>query len=312
VNAPPGDREAAPEPAARVAGFAAIVGRPNVGKSTLLNRLVGEKVAIVSPVPQTTRHRIQAVRNVPGRGQIVFLDTPGIHKPAHRMNRRMVAQAWATLSGADVILWVTDAEAGLGAGDRFILERLRTVSAPLFLILNKVDRVRKPRLLPLIEAYARQATFAEIIPISALDGTQCDVLLDRILAALPDGPALFPEDYLTDQPERTLAAEIVREKLFLRVREEVPHAVAVRVDEFREEPGLVRIGATILVEREGQKGILIGRDGGLLKEAGSAARLEMEGLLGVKVFLRLWVQVERGWRDKGAVLDALGLAGPEA
>jgi len=248
---------------------------------------------------------------VPGRGQVVFLDTPGIHRPDHRMNRRMVAQTWQALSGVDLILFMVDAEAGKGGGDHFILERLRAQSTPVFLLLNKVDRIAKPRLLPLIEAYVRERTFQEVIPLSAADGTHCDLLLDRILALLPLGPAYFPDDYLTDQPERVLAAEIVREKLFQRTREEVPHSVAVRIDEYREEADLTRIHATILVEREGQKGILIGRDGLLLKEAGMEARLELEALLAAKVFLKLWVEVERGWRDRGAVLDLLGVVGPE-
>jgi GTPase len=292
-------------------GFVVVVGRPNVGKSTLVNRLVGQKVAIVSAVPQTTRHRIQAVRTVPGRGQVVFLDTPGIHRPDHRMNRRMVAQTWQALSGVDLILFMVDAEAGKGGGDHFILERLRAQSAPVFLLLNKIDRVRKPQLLPLIGAYNREHAFREVIPLSAADGTHCDLLLEQILAVLPAGPAYFPDDYLTDQPERVLAAEIVREKLFQRTREEVPHSVAVRIDDYREEPELTRIHATILFEREGQKGILIGRDGAFLKEAGTEARVELEAVLATRVYLELWVQVEKGWRDKGAVLDALGVVGPE-
>jgi len=291
-------------------GFVVVVGRPNVGKSTLVNRLVGQKVAIVSAVPQTTRNRIQAVRTLPGRGQVVFVDTPGIHRPDHRMNRRMVAQTWQSLSGVDLILFMVDAEAGKGAGDHFILERLRTQSVPVFLLLNKIDRIRKPQLLPLIDAYIKESAFQEVIPLSAADGTHCDLLLDQILAVLPAGPAYFPDDYLSDQPERVLAAEIVREKLFQRTREEVPHSVAVRIDEYREEAALTRIRATILVDRDGQKGILIGRDGVLLKEAGMEARLELEAVLATKVFLELWVQVEKGWRDKGTVLDALGVVGP--
>jgi GTP-binding protein Era len=292
-------------------GFVVVVGRPNVGKSTLVNRLVGQKVAIVSAVPQTTRHRIQAVRTIPGRGQVVFLDTPGIHRPDHRMNRRMVAQTWQALSGVDLILFMVDAEAGKGSGDHFILERLRTQSVPVFLLLNKIDRVRKPQLLPLISAYNREHAFQEVIPLSATDGTHCDLLLDEILKVLPAGPAYFPDDYLTDQPERVLAAEIVREKLFQRTREEVPHSVAVRIDEYREEGNLTRIHATILVERDGQKGILIGREGILLKEAGMEARVELEAVLATKVYLELWVQVEKGWRDKAAVLDAVGVVGPD-
>jgi GTP-binding protein Era len=292
-------------------GFVPLIGRSNVGKSTLLNRLVGQKVSIVSPVSQTTRNRIQAILTVPRRGQVVFLDTPGIHKPQYRMNRRMVALALESLAGTDLILFMIDAAAGRGPGDDFVLERLKEVSVPVLLLLNKVDRIRKEKLLPLIDGFRGEERFAHIIPLSAADGTQCDVLLERVLDLLPEGPPLFPADSLTDRPERFLAAEIVREQLLLRTREEVPHALAVRIESYREDPGIVRIEAAILVERESHKGIVIGRGGRMLKEAGTAARLELEGLLATRVFLRLFVQVERGWRQDARILDDLGLRGPD-
>jgi GTP-binding protein Era len=299
--APPGFRS----------GFVALIGRPNVGKSTLLNRLIGQKVSIVSSVPQTTRNRIQAVLTVPGRAQIVFLDTPGIHKPKFRMNRRMVGLALEAMGGTDLVLFMVDAHEGKGPGDGFVMQRLRDVSAPVFLLLNKIDRIPKQTLLPLIDAYRTEGEFAEVLPISAADGTQCDRLLDLLIEALPEGPAYFPEDYLTDQPERHLAAEIVREKIFWHTRQEVPHSVAVRIDEFHEEEGLVHLGATVLVERESHKGIVIGRGGKLLKQVGTEARKELESILGSKVFLEIWVRVEPDWRQRGPILDELGVTGPE-
>jgi GTP-binding protein Era len=300
-EAPPGYRS----------GFVPLIGRSNVGKSTLLNRLVGQKVSIVSPVAQTTRNRIQAILSVPSRGQIVFLDTPGIHKPRYRLNRRMVALALESLSGTDVILFMADASTGRGSGDDFVLERLRGVEVPVVLLLNKVDRIRKDKLLPMIDSFQKDAAFAHVIPISALDGTQCDVVLERVLELLPEGSPLFPADSLTDQPERFLAAEIVREKLLHHTREEIPHALAVRIETYQEEDEMVRIEAVILVDRDSQKGIVIGKGGSMLKQAGTEARLELERLLASKVFLQLFVRVERGWRQNARILDELGVRGPE-
>jgi GTP-binding protein Era len=311
---PPGDGQQGAFPKAPPgfrSGFVPLIGRPNVGKSTLLNRLVGQKVSIVSSVPQTTRNRIQAVLTVPGRAQVVFLDTPGIHRPKFRMNRRMVGLALEALSGNDLILFMVDAHEGKGPGDGFVMQRLRGIRAPVFLLLNKIDRIQKEKLLPLIDAYRTQGEFAEVLPISALDGTQCDRLLDLLIERLPEGPGYFPEDYLTDQPERHLAGEIIREKIFAHTRQEVPHSVAVRIDEYREEERLVRLGATVLVERESHKGIVIGRGGSLLKRVGTEARTELESILGSKVFLEIWVQVEPDWRQRGPILDELGLTGPE-
>ncbi len=288
-------------------GFVPLVGRPNVGKSTLLNRLVGYKVAIVSPVPQTTRNRIRGVLTLPGRGQVVFIDTPGIHKPKFRMNRRMVTLALETLTETDVILFMVDVSERMGGGDRFVMRQLREADTPTFLLLNKIDRVRKDALLPMIDAYRREMEFAEIIPISATDGTQCDRLVDVLLENLPVGPALFPEDYLTDQMQRFLAGEIVREKLLYHTRQELPHATAVQVESYKEEGSLVRIQATFLVERDHQKAIVIGKQGSLLKIIGTEARLELEQQLDTKVFLELWVRVEPGWRQSERLLDELGI-----
>jgi GTP-binding protein Era len=288
-------------------GFVPLVGRPNVGKSTLLNRLIGYKVAIVSPVPQTTRNRIRGVLTLPGRGQVVFIDTPGIHKPKFRMNRRMVNLALEALPDTDVILFMVDASEKMGGGDRFVMQQLREAGTPTFLLLNKIDRVRKNALLPIIDAYSREMEFAEIIPISAADGTQCDRLVDVLLQHLPVGPAYFPEDYLTDQLQRFLAGEIVREKLLYHTRQELPHATAVRVESYKEDGPLLRIQATILVERENQKAIVIGKQGGLLKIIGTEARLELEEQLETKVFLELWVRVEPSWRKSDRLLDELGI-----
>jgi len=288
-------------------GFVPLVGRPNVGKSTLLNRLVGYKVAIVSPVPQTTRNRIRGVLTLAGRGQVIFIDTPGIHKPKFRMNRRMVSLALDAMAETDVILFMVDVSQAMGGGDRFVMKQLREAGVPTFLLLNKIDLVRRDALLPIIEAYRHEMEFAEIIPISAGDGTQCDHQVDVILQNLPVGPAYFPEDYLTDQMQRFLAGEFVREKLLYHTRQELPHAVAVRVESYKEESSLVRIRATILVERENQKAIVIGKQGALLKTIGTEARLELEQQLGTKVFLELWVHVEPDWRQSERLLDELGI-----
>ncbi len=301
------EEAAAEEGAGFRSGFVPLVGRPNVGKSTLLNRLVGYKVAIVSPVPQTTRNRIRGVLTLPDRGQVVFIDTPGIHKPKFRMNRRMVSLALDAMAETDVILFMVDVTQRLGPGDRFVMRQLRAAGIPTFLLLNKIDLVRKDALLPIIDAYRKEMEFAEIIPISASDGTQCEHLVDVILKHLPVGPAYFPEDYLTDQVERFLAGEFVREKLLYHTRQELPHAVAVRVESYKEEASLVRIQATILVERENQKAIVIGKQGSLLKKIGTEARLELEEQLGSKVFLELWVRVEPAWRQSERLLDELGI-----
>jgi GTP-binding protein Era len=291
------------------AGFAALVGWTNVGKSTLMNRIVGEKVAAVAEVPQTTRNRIQGIRNVPGRGQVVFVDSPGLHRPRHRMNRNMVRLAVESLRAVDLALLVVDAARGLGEGDEQAAEVVKRAGKPALAVLNKVDLVRsKSRLLPMMETVVGQWGMNEAIPISALTGNGCDELLDRVVAHLPEAEPLFPEDTYTDQPERALAAEWVREKLLQKTRQEVPHAVAVEIERWLDrEDGVIEIDATILVERESQKAIVIGRGGGLLKQVGVEARGDLERLLGTRVFLTLWVKVRPGWRDDERVLRQLGL-----
>ena len=291
-------------------GFVAVVGRPNVGKSTLVNRLIGEKVAIVSDKPQTTRNRILAVLNRPG-GQVVLFDTPGIHKPMHRMNERMVEAALSSLGQVDVALWVVDVTEEYGPGDRYVKEVLARSGKAVMLALNKIDLIPKPQLLPLIDQYRRLLDFVEVIPLSALEGDNVDVLGERLVAHLPEGDRLYPEDFLTDQPERFFVAEMVREQILRHTRQEIPYSTAVVVDSFKEGDPLVRIEASILVERPSQKGILIGRGGAMLKAIGSADRREIEAFLGTKVYLGLSVKVREGWREDPAVLDEMGLGKPE-
>ncbi len=290
-------------------GLVSIVGWTNVGKSTLLNRLIGEKLAAVADVPQTTRNRITGVRTFAGRAQAVFLDTPGFHRPRSRMNRAMVEIARQSLSGVDVVMFLVDAARGLGPGDEEAASLVRPLVVPKIAVLNKIDLVRpKTRLLPMLRTAVTEWGFSEAVPVSARTGEGCDALLELVLRLLPVGPFLFPEDYLTDQPERALVAEWVREKLLHHTRQELPHATAVMVDRWEERPdGLVTIEVTILVERESQKGIVIGKGGALLKTVGSEARLEAERLLGTKVLLRLWVKVRTDWRNDERTLREIGL-----
>ena len=298
----------APESAPR-AGIVALVGWTNVGKSTLLNRLVGDNLAAVADVAQTTRHRITGVLNVSSRGQIVFVDTPGLHRPKSRMNRGMVRVARQSVHDVDLVLVMVDAARGLGPGDRQAAESLVADGVDRLMVLNKIDRIRPiSRLLPLMQDVVEKWNFREVIPISALTGDGCDTLVERILAHLPEGPPLFPEDYLTDQTERSLAAERIREKLLALTRDELPHATAVLIERWEERPdGLVEISATILVDRDSQKQIVIGKGGQLLKQVGTEARLELEQFLGRKVFIRLWVKVRKNWRDDEGTLRDLGL-----
>jgi GTP-binding protein Era len=285
-------------------GFVAIVGRPNAGKSTLVNALVGRKVAIVSPRPQTTRNRIQGIVNRDD-AQIVLIDTPGIHQPQNVLSRQMMDEAQHALEGVDVLSLIVDAAVDFGAGDEFSLEWVRRFHGPTFLLLNKVDRVRKQLLLPLIERYAALYDFVEVFPISALTGEGCTALVDSWLARLPESPPYFPPDQFTDQPERFLAAELIREKAIVATREEVPHAIAVLVDSFEEKKELVKIRATLYVEREGQKGILIGKRGETMKKIGTQARREIESILGTHVFLELFVKVQPNWRQNSALVRQL-------
>lgn len=285
-------------------GFVAILGRPNAGKSTLVNSLVGRKVAIVSSKPQTTRHRIQGIVNRED-AQIILIDTPGIHKPATALNRQMMQEVAQALEGVDIASLLADATEDFGPGDRHALAWLANFHGPAQLLLNKIDRIAKKRLLPLIDVWRKQHDFADIFPISALTGEGLDSLAESWAAGLPESPPYFPADQFTDQPARFLAAEIIREKAIRETREEVPHSVAVVVESFEEGQKLVRIRATLYVEREGQKGILIGRGGGKLKEIGTAARKEIESLLGGKVFLEMVVRVLPHWRENPAVVRQL-------
>ena len=286
-------------------GFISIVGRPNVGKSTLLNVLLGEKIAIISDKPQTTRNKILGIVNAPG-AQVVFMDTPGIHKPMHKMNEFMVKTALRTYNEVDVILLLVEATERPGLGDRYIIETLAKVKTPVFLLINKVDLVEKDRLLPLIGEYSTLYPFSEIIPVSALKNDLGD-LMNAILKRLPQGPKYFPDDQLTDQPERFIVSELIREKVFALTKEEIPYSTAVLIEEMKEEPEITRIHAVIYVERDSQKGILIGKGGSMLKQIGTLARQDAEKLLGVKVFLKLYVKVKKGWREDERALRNLGL-----
>jgi GTP-binding protein Era len=282
------------------------VGRPNVGKSTLVNQLVGQKVAIVSDKPQTTRNRILAVLNRPA-GQIVLFDTPGIHKPMHRMNRRMVEAATRSLAQVDAALWLVDVSEELGSGDRYVAEVLERSGRPVILGLNKIDKVPKPSLLPAIDSYRQLMDLSELIPLSALTGENVELVAEKLLALLPVGEALYPEDFLTDQPERFFVAEMVREQILKLTREEIPYATGVIVESFKEEDRLVRIEAVVYVERQSQKGILIGKGGQMLKKVGTAARREIEAFLDSRVFLGLFVKVREGWREDPGTLDRMSL-----
>ena len=290
-------------------GYVALVGWTNVGKSTLLNRLVGEKVAAVSDVPQTTRGRILGAWTDRERGQAVFVDTPGFHRPEHRLNRAMLEVARRAIEGVDLALLVVDAARGVGEGDLETARSLEKARVARLGLLNKIDLVEpKARLLPMIETLSREGGLEEVLPVSARTGEGCDVLMDRVFALLPAGDPPFDEDYLTDQPERQLAAEWIREKLLHATRQEVPHALAVLVEGWRTRAdGLVEIDAVVLVERESQKGIVIGKGGAVLKKVGSAAREEIERMLGARVFLRLFVKVRPEWRDDERALRELGI-----
>ncbi len=292
------------------AGYVALIGRPNGGKSTLMNRLVGQKLSIVSDKPQTTRHRITGVLNTP-EGQLVFIDTPGIHKPEHTMNRRMVKAALDTLREADLVVLVVDAAEPAGYGDRFVMALLADLHKPLIVVLNKVDRIKsKVNLLPRIESYARGIKCHAVIPLSALKGEHVDGLLKEMLAALPEGEPLFDEDYFTDQSERTLASELIREKVLLHTRDELPYSTAVVIDQFGEPetPGAVtRIYASIIVDHASQKPIVIGKGGDMIKRIGTEARKDLEEMLEGRVFLDLHVKVREDWRDDERLLDEIGL-----
>ena len=290
-------------------GVVALIGRPNAGKSTLLNRIVGEKIAIVSDKPQTTRTRISGIVTRP-EGQIVFLDTPGIHKPGYELNRRMMGIVNDALSTVDLIMLIMDATQAIGAGDRFVLEMLKRVKKPAFLLPNKVDAIRdKGRLLPFIGAIAKEVEFAEVIPISALKGDGADLLIAKAFEYLPERPPLYPDDEMTDQPERVIVAEFVREKILQVTAEELPYVTAVVTETWEEDEVATKIGCVIYVERQSHRAIVIGKGGARLKEIGTAARADIEKLLGRHVFLSLFVKIREHWRDDQRVLDELGIRG---
>jgi len=291
-------------------GFVSIIGRPNAGKSTLLNALVGEKVAIVTHKPQTTRHRIQGFVNVKGGkgrqpGQIVLVDTPGVHKPDSPLGSRMMREVNAALEERDVVLLIVDATQAFGKGDQFVLELLKDVTSPVILLLNKIDVIEKPKLLEIIDRYSKLRDFAEIIPISAAKRKGLEELIDSVIKRLPEGPRFFEKDQITDQPERVLVAEMIRERVLIETGQEVPYATAVKIESFEEGSKLTRIAAAIYCEREGQKAILIGKGGMMLKRIGTSARKQIERFLGTKVFLELFVKVRENWRSSEAALDDL-------
>ncbi|MDD4601640.1 GTPase Era [bioreactor metagenome] len=287
-------------------GFVSVIGRPNVGKSTLVNSLIGQKVAIMSDKPQTTRNKILCILNTED-AQIVFIDTPGIHKPKHKLGEYMVETATRTLREVDVILFVVDATASLGAGEQFIMENLASIKTPVMLVVNKIDQVSKRELLPIIQKYTEQYNFAAVVPISALEKTNLNDLVDEIKKHLEPGPQYYPEDMITDQPERLLIAELVREKVLHMTREEIPHAIAVDIEEITTRSNNdLYIRAVIYVERDSQKGIVIGAKGQLLKEIGQTARVDIENLLGSKAYLDLWVKVKKDWRNRDGILKSFG------
>ena len=293
-------------------GFVSLIGRPNAGKSTLVNRVVGTKLAIVSDKPQTTRNRILAVRNYSGdpSAQVIFVDTPGIHRPLHRMNVRMVDMAMESIGDVDLIGLVRDATDGVGAGDRFVLRSLEQTRVPVILVLNKIDRITKTRLLPIIDWYSRQREFAAIVPVSALTGDRVEMLEREIIGQLPEGEQLYPDEFLTDQPERVMAAETVREKVLRHTHAELPFTTAVVVDQFDEdtEQGVLRLYCSILVERSSQKPIVIGHGGAMVRQIGTEARQDLERFFGTRVFLDLHVKVRPEWRENDRILDQAGVA----
>ncbi|MGE7885897.1 GTPase Era [Bacillus cereus] len=287
-------------------GFVSIIGRPNVGKSTFLNRIIGQKIAIMSDKPQTTRNKIQGVYTE-NDSQVIFIDTPGIHKPKHKLGDFMVKMAQTTLKEVDIVLFMVNAVEGFGRGEEFIIEKLRETKQPVFLVINKIDQLHPEQLLELIDQYRKLHDFAEIVPISALDGNNVDALIGTIKKYLPEGPQYYPDNQVTDHPERFIIAELIREKVLHLTREEVPHSVAVVIDAIQKrEGGAVYINATIVVERASQKGIIIGKQGKMLKEVGKRARFDIEALLGSKVFLEVWVKVQKDWRNKLSQLRDLG------
>ncbi|UPW81988.1 GTPase Era [Lysinibacillus sp. Ag94] len=294
-------------------GFISIIGRPNVGKSTFLNRVIGQKIAIMSDKPQTTRNKVQGVLTT-NDSQMIFIDTPGIHKPKHKLGDFMLKVSKNTLREVDVIMFMVNAEQKLGKGDEFILEMLAGNPTPVFLVINKIDQIHPDELMGIIESYKERYDFAEIVPISALQGNNVENLLATLTKYLPEGPQYYPADQVTDHPERFIISELIREKVLHLTREEIPHSIAVVIDKIRrdeENEDKIRVAATIIVERDSQKGIVIGKRGALLKEVGIRARKDIEMLLGSKVYLELWVKVQKDWRNKSTHLRDFGFRDDE-
>jgi GTPase len=288
-------------------GFISIIGRPNVGKSTFLNRVIGQKIAIMSDKPQTTRNKVQGVLTT-SESQMIFIDTPGIHKPKHKLGDFMMKIAQNTLKEVDIILFMVNVEEGLGKGDQFIIEKLKGVKTPVFLILNKIDQIHPDELLPIIKRYNELFPFAATVPISALEGNNVEHLLKLIQDNLPEGPQFYPADQITDHPERFIVSELIREKVLHLTREEIPHSIAVVIDKMEKkgDKNLIDVLATIIVERDSQKGIVIGKQGSMLKEVGKRSRMDIENLLGTKVYLELWVKVQKDWRNRASNLRDYG------
>lgn len=287
-------------------GFVSIVGRPNVGKSTLLNQIINEKISIISDKAQTTRNQIQGIYTT-DEEQIVFIDTPGIHKPKHQLGRFMNKTALSTLNEVDIVLFLVNVSEKKGPGDKFIMEKLKDIKVPVFLILNQIDKIHPDELLPIIESYQQEMEFAEIVPVSAINGNNVDTLMKVIASYLKNGPQYYPGDQVSDHPEYFIVSELIREKVLELTREEIPHSVAVITEAMeRTDKGLIEIQATINVERDSQKGIIIGKQGSMLKEIGTRARKDIQTLLGSKIFLELWVKVEKNWRDTPRDLSRFG------
>lgn len=288
-------------------GFVTLVGRPNVGKSTLMNRLIGQKIAITSNKPQTTRNRIQTVYTC-DKGQIIFLDTPGLHKAKNKLGEYMVKAATRTFSEVDVVIWLVEANDYIGPGDRHIAEQLAQVKVPVILVINKIDMVKREQLLPIIDSFSKLYDFAEIVPLSARSGDNTDTLIDVVFQYLQEGPLFYDEDVVTDQPVRQIAAEIIREKALHSLNEEIPHGIAVTIEKMKErkKSNIVDIEATIVCEKDSHKGIIIGKGGAMLKKIGSTARYELENLLEQQVNLKLWVKVRKEWRDSDLLLKNYG------
>lgn len=286
-------------------GFAALMGRPNVGKSTLMNCLIGQKIAITSNKPQTTRNRIQTVYTSK-EGQIVFVDTPGIHKAKNRLGDYMVNVASKSLKEVDVILWLVEPSNFIGAGERHIIEQLQKINTPVILVINKIDKVKREDILAFIDTYRKELDFAEIVPVSALKGENTDELIKCIMAYLPYGPAFYDEDVITDQPERQIVAELIREKALYCLEEEIPHGIAVTIERMKQRGKIVDIDATIVCEKDSHKGIIIGKQGSMLKKIGTTARADIEEMLECRVNLQLWVKVKKDWRDSDFLLKNFG------